>query len=180
MRKRSTNRQRGISLIEILVAIVILSIGLLGVAGLQLMSIKGVGSSAARTTAAQLAGDMIERIRSNLAAPENGAPDYLNAALYTTSGSAVDCFTVACNAADAVRSQARQWMQKLAVALPSGSGIVCRDSTPNDGVPGATACDNVATAPYVVKVWWDDRQRSGGGGGSSTVVLQRFTTSFLP
>jgi type IV pilus assembly protein PilV len=60
-----TSRQRGMTLIEILVAIVVLSIGLLGLAGLQLKGLQVSQGSTYRSQAALLAEDMADRIRAD-------------------------------------------------------------------------------------------------------------------
>lgn len=57
--------QRGFSLIEILIAVLILAIGLLGVAGLQVTSKRSNYEAVQRATATMLIRDMIERIRAN-------------------------------------------------------------------------------------------------------------------
>lgn len=56
---------RGFTLIEALVALLTLSIGLLGVAGLQLLGLKANFSSGSRTQATYLAYDIIDRMRAN-------------------------------------------------------------------------------------------------------------------
>lgn len=58
-------RQRGVTLIEILVAVVVLSLGLLAMAGLQLSSLRASTGSILRGQAAVLATDMAERMRGN-------------------------------------------------------------------------------------------------------------------
>jgi type IV pilus assembly protein PilV len=62
----SVHRQSGLSLLEVLVAIVILSLGLLGMAGLQAASLRTSQGSFYRAQAAQYADDMAERMRANL------------------------------------------------------------------------------------------------------------------
>jgi len=57
--------QRGISLIEVLVSVVIIAVGLLGIATLQLMSKRSNFEAVERTLATQLANDIIERMRSD-------------------------------------------------------------------------------------------------------------------
>ena len=59
--------QAGVSLVEVLVAVVVLSIGLLGLAGLQASGIRVGQSSIYRSQAAQLAYDMVDRMRVNVA-----------------------------------------------------------------------------------------------------------------
>ena len=64
--KRSlAHRSRGFTLVEVLVALVVLSIGLLGVAALQLTSLRSNHSSAMRSQATFLAYDIIDRMRAN-------------------------------------------------------------------------------------------------------------------
>src|SRR6266404_3862053 len=60
-------RQRGMTLIEILVAIVVLSVGLLGLAGLQLKGLQVNQGSIYRWQAAMLAEDIADRIRADRA-----------------------------------------------------------------------------------------------------------------
>lgn len=62
----SRDQQRGVSLIEVLVAVVVLSLGVLAMAGLQLSSLRGSQGALLRSQAATLTTDMIERMRSNL------------------------------------------------------------------------------------------------------------------
>jgi len=66
--------QAGMTLIEVLVTLVLISVGLLGVAALQLTSLKSTQESYVRSQAAMLAADMLDRMRSN----QNGflAGDY--------------------------------------------------------------------------------------------------------
>ena len=66
-RTKDTGAQRGVSLVEVLVAVVVLSIGLLGLAGLQASGMRVGQSSIHRSQAAQLAFDMIDRMRANIA-----------------------------------------------------------------------------------------------------------------
>lgn len=104
----SLRRQAGLSLIEVLVAVVLLSIGLLGLAGLQASGMRVGQSSIHRSLAAQLAQDMIERLRANV----------VNADAYNLSlGDA----TPACASAPAC--DLRDWRLRLQ-SLPAGTGAV--------------------------------------------------------
>jgi type IV pilus assembly protein PilV len=66
-------RERGVSLIEVLVAIVVLSLGMLAMAGLQLSSLRTSQGAILRGQAALLATDMAERMRGNLGDARNYA-----------------------------------------------------------------------------------------------------------
>ena len=59
------HRHRGFTLIEALVALVVLSIGLLGVAALQLASLQANYGASQRTQATFLAQDIVDRMRAN-------------------------------------------------------------------------------------------------------------------
>ncbi|WP_449467202.1 type IV pilus modification protein PilV [Stenotrophomonas humi] len=67
----ASSRQRGIGMIEVMVAVLILAIGVLGIAALQAITLKNTGSSASRTQAAVQVYSMMDIIRAdrgNLAA----------------------------------------------------------------------------------------------------------------
>ena len=57
--------QNGFSMIEILVSVLILGIGLLGVAGVQLLSVQQTSNANVRSQATIVAQDVAERIRAN-------------------------------------------------------------------------------------------------------------------
>lgn len=57
--------QRGFTMIEILIAVLILAIGLLGVAGVQLVSMQQTANSTLRSEATMYAQSLVERVRSN-------------------------------------------------------------------------------------------------------------------
>ncbi len=63
--KRWNQRQYGFSLLEVLIALLVLSIGLLGLAGLQTLGLKFNMQSYQRTQAALLAYDIVDRMRAN-------------------------------------------------------------------------------------------------------------------
>ena len=67
----SLRRERGVTLIEVLVSIVVLSIGLLGVGALQTSGLRVGQGSFYRAQAAQFATDMADRMRANLGEARN-------------------------------------------------------------------------------------------------------------
>jgi len=143
--KRS--RQSGITLIETMIAILVLSFGMLGMLSVFLNSLKITSSSHYRSIAAQQMYALSDNVRSSL--PQ--------LTVYpTASGSAVsNCLTTAgCTTAEITQTEVALWQTRLAAMLPSGAGTICRDSSPNDGTTGSWACDG--TGQYVIKVCWDD------------------------
>lgn len=61
----TVQRHHGFSLIELLIAVVILSVGLLGLAGMQITGLRGVSNASSYTQATLAVNDLIERIRAN-------------------------------------------------------------------------------------------------------------------
>jgi type IV pilus assembly protein PilV len=74
----SRRAQRGMTLVEVLVTMVLLSVGLLGVAALQVSSLKSNQESYVRSQAAMLAADMLDRMRANQAGFRLGNYDMAN------------------------------------------------------------------------------------------------------
>ena len=158
--------QTGFALLEVLIAVVVISFGLLGLAGLQLTSMKNNHSAYFRSIATQQAYDMADRIRSNFAGIAAGNYSHV-------SGTPGDpgCIATGCTPAQLAQYDIDQWNTDNAALLPSGAGVVCIDSTPNAGTPGADGCDGIG-AIYAVKVWWDDEKNPANP--------KRFVTSFMP
>src|SRR5262245_887446 len=65
LKSAGTRRQRGISIVEALVALVVIAVGMLGIAGLYLTSLQSSRSAKLRAQAVQLAGSIADRIRAN-------------------------------------------------------------------------------------------------------------------
>ncbi len=107
--------QAGTTLIEILITVILVSIGLLGLAGLQLSSVQNTNSAAERFEASTLARDILERMRANRQQALNGEYDL-------DMDDDPDGGGLAGDDLDA-------WMDALAV-LPNGDGSVEMD----DGV----------------------------------------------
>lgn len=82
---KCSSKHSGFTLIEVLITVVILSIGLLGMAGIQIQGLRGTTSSTVRSQATILANDIAERIRMNVdgMAVENNPTndDYTNVSI---------------------------------------------------------------------------------------------------
>ena len=142
--------QRGFTLLEVLIAVVILSVGLLGLAALQATSLKSNHASLIRSQIAILSYDMVDRMRANRPAMLLGDYDL------PTSTQNANCTTVTgCTPTQMADHDYFEWSTLIARALPAGQGVVCRDGTRNDGTSAAShACDG--GAEFVVKLWWDE------------------------
>jgi type IV pilus assembly protein PilV len=106
-------RQKGVGLIEILVTILILSFGLLGVAGLLTKGVANASSTEARSKANQLIADMADRIRANSAGALSATSPYL-----TGYGSTLPS-TSTIAGQDVVT-----WKAAISSQLPQGQGSI--------------------------------------------------------
>ncbi|WP_187408421.1 type IV pilus modification protein PilV [Saccharophagus sp. K07] len=116
-------KQKGSSLIEVMISLFVLAIGLLGILGMQVKSMKFNQSADTYGRAIVLANDIAERIRGN---PKN-ATAYASTAIPATaptscSTSAFD--TPACSPADLVNWDLFNWSNAVQKSLPAGSGEI--------------------------------------------------------
>ena len=161
--------QKGFTLLEVLIAVLVLSIGLLGLASLQATNLRLNQEALMRSQEAHLAYDMIDRMRANM--PGVNAGGYDSPALPTSSDT--NCTTNAgCTPAAMAAQDYFEWNSAVMATLPGGDGIVCIDSTPQDGADSANPdCDNSGNM-FAVKLWWDHDRNPDN-------ELQRYVMSFL-
>lgn len=162
----------GFTLIEVLIAVVIFSIGLLGWAGLQVAALDGTRSAELRTLAVLQAQDLADRMRANMPAVNDGS--YAAGVQRELGCRAIYFEHVAdpepCSPSQLAQDDLFDWNLANQHLLPGGTGVVCRDSGANPGTrtPEDPGCDGMAASAFVVIVWWNDpRPRQG--------VLQRYT-----
>jgi len=183
----------GVTLVEVLVSLLVVAIGMLGVAGLFVASTRGAADSGYRSTASLAAYEIIDRIRAN----RDGLGAYASASVIPTSAApAVNCFNALCSPVQLAAFETVTWAQSLTNAslsgssltasarLPNAQAVICQDTTPDDGTPSAPGCAAApaATDPWVVKIWWDERvtnatERTAAGGA---VFQRRYVMSFVP
>ncbi len=165
--KAIKHKMSGFTLIEIMISIVIISIGMLGLSKMQLTSLRYNQNAYQRSIATQLAYDIGNRMRTNASAVTSGAYN---------SPSAVqdaDCLTAAgCTPAEMAGHDIYEWLStsnptSVVNQLPDSSATVCLDSTPEDGVAATPACDGLGSQ-HAVKIWWSN---------DAGVTTFRFVTS---
>lgn len=133
-------RMRGFTLLEVLVAIVVLSIGLLGLAGLMASSLKNSHSAYQRTQATWLAYDALDRMRANRQVALAGG---YNLALGAAPGGS-----------DLAATDLGEWDAALTNTLPAGDGSI------------AVA----AGGAVKVIVQWNDTRGTGGNDAEQFIV----------
>ena len=126
----------GFTLLEVMIALVIFSIGLLGLAGLQGLSVQNNQVSYSRTVANQLAYDMADRIRNNKTANYAGG---------IPAGAPTSCITSSafCSPNDLAQYDLYEWDQTL------------KDK--NNNLSGVEGSVTVNGAGYLVAIGWDEK-----------------------
>ena len=133
-------KNRGFSLIEVLVSVVIMSVGILGVAGLQVLSLQQNRSSMMRAEALQLGNDILDRMRAN------PTRDYAGVDFDDPPAGNENCITNSCTTAEMMTYDIAQWKcainsedaldvtyplcasYGIAGALPGGEGAIVDNS----------------------------------------------------
>ena len=130
--------QRGFTLVEALIALLVLSIGLLGVAGMQLASLQSNYGAFQRSQATFLAQDIADRMRANRTAALASAYDFA----YGTAAPGAPANTAEIDIA--------MWKTRLAATLPPGaSGLPADD-------PDGEIVTVPATGIVTIRIRWDD------------------------
>jgi type IV pilus assembly protein PilV len=133
----------GFSLLEVLIALVILSVGLLGIAAMTSTTLKSNDSAYMRSQATTLAYNIIDRMRANLTATDNGLYNITMPATATTSSDPTTCTNTACDSATLATYDLGQWEYDAAKLLPQGRG-------------GITTTNNGGVTVVTVTMLWND------------------------
>lgn len=145
---------RGVTLIEVLVAVLIVAFGIVALLVLQANTLKYQRGSSQRAQLSVLLSDYVERVRANLdQAPGvvNNSPYLISANWNTQSAipsAAVDCTSDSCSAAQLAAFDMAQWRTAVRQALPRGSVFV----------------QGTAARGMTVAFMWTDKELAGAGG----------------
>ena len=151
--------QRGFSLIEVLVSIVVLSFGVLGMVGMQLYALQANRDARLQSVGVRLAREAAELMRDNnsIAVKTTSAnnPYLVNFSGTLPPTSAENCFLNSCTTPEKIAEyNIKEWLSRLATELPGARAVICYDSTPytNKGIP-QWACSDTGNSA-VVKLGW--------------------------
>ena len=131
------NTQRGFALLEVLIAVLVLSIGLLGIAALQASALRNNQSALERSQAVVQSYAMLDAMRANPIGARNG--DY---------NLAKSCASAPPAAGDLIAKEKRSWIQSLGSAL-GNDAATC----------GTIAC---VAGVCIITVEWNDSRGFGG------------------
>lgn len=177
--------QRGFSLIEVLISIVVLCFGILGMVGLQAASLQANREARLQSTAVRLAEEMAELMRSNktTALKTTGNPylvDVNSASSLTAATCGMPSSSTDCTSGDMVGERdVYEWLTRAVTGtkdsagawisrpeLPGARVVICQDSTPYDssGLP-QWACSG-SGGTLVLKMGWTRANTLRGATGT--------------
>lgn len=173
--KLKTNK--GFTLVEVMVAVFVLAIGLLGIAGLQVTAIKSNHAAFLRTQSTQLAYDLADRMRANM--PGTIAGSYLATAAPSVAYNCFDDFT---GVAGGLCSPAQMaladldWVFSLAAdTLPFVSAAISCTSPAGVTVTADTGASDCAQGfLQTITVTWNEQD------GTAGLVNKSITVEFQP
>lgn len=142
------HRQTGFSLIEAMVSLVVVSVGMIGIASLYGQGLRASSTALTRTLAVNLAADMGDRIRMN----REGGAAYGGAAANNNCSAAGGA---TCTPPQMAANDLFEWNARIAQSLPNGVGAVAY----------------VGTTPptYTITLTWDE---AGIGATTHTITVR--------
>ncbi len=137
--------QSGFSLLEVLVASTVFSLGLAGLSAMLLLSFAGAADAERESNAASAAASLAEQLRLNPVALDRylDPPDQITQICTGRN---------TCTPAQQADYDFRLWQLELANGVPGARALVCHDATPEDGIEGNEHCDG--TGSLVIKIFW--------------------------
>lgn len=145
------SRQRGVGLIEILVAVIIMSLGFLAAARMQVEGMRFSQSAYYQSQAYFLASDMIDRMRSNIAGVEDG---HYSGESTSTSATNPKCTVIQCNPLGVARQDLYDWSSSL-YSMQGGSGFT--PALPgSDTVPAKGEIQDMGDGVFAVVMQWSE------------------------
>ena len=172
------NFEKGFTLVEVMIAVFVFAIGMLGIAGLQLKAYQSGHMAYARTIATMQANSLAERMRANPTGVTAG--NYALASTSTPPGFEGTCKAGGCAPNLMASNDLSEWVAEVQTALPNAVVQVCLDSTPEltptGGAGSGIVCDGL-TNEWVIYIDWLDQKRLDDPDQTST---KRFTLSFVP
>ena len=154
---------RGFTLVELSIATALYSVGIGSFSLLLLVALQGTVESSHRSTAVIQAESLAEMVLMN--------PDAVGHYVYPASASSADCDSAPCSPEQLAYAHFQRWNDVLTRELPYGKGLVCRDSSPDDGNVGDAACDG--SGGPVIKIFWQEPERESAEAGNPPRLVTR-------
>jgi len=153
----------GFTMVEVLVAVLLLAVGLVGALAMQAHAMRTRQESALQTEALQAAATLADRIRANAAQSSAYLGFEFDAAARQVPATGPDCSAAACDPAALAQYELGVFRQQLQSSLPAARALTCRDASAARGGRLQWACSGEASAPIVIKIGWRRHADSGAG-----------------
>lgn len=161
----------GSSLTEVLVAILVLAVGVIGAAGMQLSAARTAKQSTLQSAALQLASEMGDKIRAHGLNVDKAAGnpflfvDYDSSLQEHPPAAGKLCYGIECSRAELADFDLYEWLMRIKAELPGGRVRICRDAAPWDEARHALKWDcspgGGEASPLVIKVGWQAKNPDG-------------------
>lgn len=165
----------GFTMVEVLVAVLLLAVGVVGALAMQAHAMRTRQESALLSEAVQAAASLAERIRANAAQSSSYLGFQFDAAPGAQAPEPPDapdaCAGTPCDAAALAQRELGEFRQRLQSTLPSARAAICRDAFAAPGGRFQWQCSGGADAPIVVKIGWHSRQAGSMPGVVLPVAL---------
>lgn len=176
--KQLQPREAGFSLIEVLVTILIVSFGLLGIAGMLFASINAGQVAMNRSSAVSLANEMADRVRSNWQAVKLGSFNAVTTSAQSGASScSTTCMTAVCSPSDQATLDVCLWKKQIQKQLPGGQGQISVSA-------GNASCSNPGSACiFTVTVSWNESDYKTGTNPNLTLFnssVRSYAVSIQP
>jgi type IV pilus assembly protein PilV len=167
----TSTQAKGFSLVEVLIAVFVLALGVIGAAGLQLAAVRTSQQSGYQTIAVELANELADKMRSSDAQMKLSDSANVFANIKYDSASDSDptaptlCYSSSanCNANDLAKADIYEWLVNVKKLLPGGRVLVCRDSAPFDTSAKALTwtCTADSNSGLTIKIGWKSKNPDG-------------------
>ncbi len=147
------NKTKGFTLMEVLVALVVLSIGLLGIAGMQLFSLKSNQDSSLRTQATYIAYSLIDKMRANRTV---ALAETYDIAVGTGPSGTQNCYTSNCTAIQLAAFDLNLWKCELGNFSGDAICTTTLNVTPALPLGDGSVVLNVLNNEVTILVQWQD------------------------
>ena len=141
--------QKGAGLVEVLVALLVFSIGAYAALGVQLAAKRNTFEAAQRTIATGLAGDLLARIRANPTSLSRYAISELVPASASDDG---DCYRIECTPAELAERDIDEWAALLGGFAEMVGGE--ESAVPSGGLVYPRACVTISDSVVSLEIAW--------------------------